>query len=65
MRRRFLAFAALLMPFPALAQSLVMPVPLVGTDAGLQTIETQSAASGVSLTGVPGVEGCVVAKISP
>jgi len=64
MHRYILALAAFLLPIPAIAQSLVMPVPLVGMDAGLQTVETQSAASGVPLTGPTSFYGLTVTLIT-
>jgi hypothetical protein len=48
MRRMLMALVAALLPSPALAQALVMPVPLVGIDAGLQTVEAQGVASAVA-----------------
>ena len=52
--------AALLLAAPALAQQSVMPVPLVGTGAGLDSAPTQSGNSGVAATGAASFYGASI-----
>lgn len=62
--RRLIALAlSLLMPFEATAQSTVMPVPLVGTGAGLQTAMRGGASGGVVIEGAASFYGATITLI--